>query len=418
MSAPRLLFIAHGHPAFVAGGTELAAYDLFRAWRDCGNDASFIGCVTRLHRETRSFTALQSVDGSANEFLLQVGGFDPFMLAQADAANFVTSFGELLRHVAPDIVHFHHFTQIGIDALALVRRLRPAARIVATLHDYHLICRNDGLMTTPSGALCARASNDACHTCFADIPAQRFAVRRRHLRNLLDLVDGFVSPSHFLKARFVAWGLPEARIEVIANAVPASTTTAPIRDRPRKNFGMFGNLAPHKGVMLALTAAERLGDIEGFALRIHGANIYREPGFTTSLDAALAAAGPHVSALGAYHRDDLARLMAAVDWVVVPSTWWENAPLVILEAFRHRRPVITADIGGMAELVRDDVDGLHFHARDAGDLARILRRAATEDGLWERLAGNLPVPSTPQASLPRYGALYDSLIAAHAAQAA
>lgn len=414
MNPPKILFVAHGHPAFVAGGTELASHDLFRAWRTAGHEANFVGCVTRLHRDARSFTALQAVKGSANEFLLQVGGFDPFMLAQTDTTQFVSSFSELLQQTAPDIVHFHHFTQIGIDALALIRRLRPAARIVVTLHDYHLICANDGLMTTTTGALCERASSDACHACFGDIPAQRFALRRRHLDNLLGLVDGFVSPSHFLKSRFVDWGLPESRIEVIANAVPAATAVAAVEDRPRRIFGLFANLAPHKGALLALDAVKQITDLEGFELRIHGANLYREPGFTASLDTALATAGPQVAALGPYRRHELARMMAAVDWVVVPSTWWENAPLVILEAFRHGRPVITADIGGMAEMVHHDTDGLLFRARDPGDLARTLRRAATEAGLWERLARQVPAPPTPQDSVAPHGAFYSSLMATRA----
>ena len=56
--------------------------------------------------------------------------------------------------------------------------------------------------------------------------------------------------------------------------------------------------------------------------------------------------------------------MAEIDWVVVPSIWWENSPLVIQEAFLHGRPVICSDIGGMAEKVRHGVDGLHFRVGD------------------------------------------------------
>ena len=55
------------------------------------------------------------------------------------------------------------------------------------------------------------------------------------------------------------------------------------------------------------------------------------------------------------------------DWVVMPSVWWENAPLVIAEAHAHGRPVICSNIGGMAESVRHGVDGLHFPAGDAAD---------------------------------------------------
>ena len=62
--------------------------------------------------------------------------------------------------------------------------------------------------------------------------------------------------------------------------------------------------------------------------------------------------------------------MARIDWVVVPSIWWENGPLVILEAFQHGRPVICSDIGGMSEKVTDGVNGLHFRRGDPRDLAR------------------------------------------------
>ena len=79
----------------------------------------------------------------------------------------------------------------------------------------------------------------------------------------------------------------------------------------------------------------------------------------------------------------MAKLLGAVDWVITPSIWWENAPLVIQEAFQQRRPVICSDIGGMAEAVTNGHDGLHFRTGDSADLARVMRRAMTESSLWE-----------------------------------
>ncbi len=79
-------------------------------------------------------------------------------------------------------------------------------------------------------------------------------------------------------------------------------------------------------------------------------------------------------------------LMADVDWVVVPSTWWENAPLTIGEAHFHGRPVIASGIGGMAELVRDGENGLTVRPGDAADLANVMRRAIEQPALWRRLA--------------------------------
>ncbi len=84
--------------------------------------------------------------------------------------------------------------------------------------------------------------------------------------------------------------------------------------------------------------------------------------------------------------------MAAIDWVVVPSIWWENAPLVIQEAQLHRRPVIASGIGGMAEMVEHGRTGLHVRPNDAGDLAKVMRACAEERGLWTRLANAAPPP--------------------------
>ena len=82
--------------------------------------------------------------------------------------------------------------------------------------------------------------------------------------------------------------------------------------------------------------------------------------------------------------------MAEIDWVVVPSRWWENSPLVIQEAFLHGRPVICSDIGGMAEKVTDGVNGLHFRAGDARGLARVIEKAVNTEGLWESLRAGVP----------------------------
>lgn len=66
---------------------------------------------------------------------------------------------------------------------------------------------------------------------------------------------------------------------------------------------------------------------------------------------------------------------------------------------------------GMAEMVRDEVEGLRFRAGNPADLARILRRAASDGALWARLRGQLPVPPTPRALADAHLALYARTIA-------
>ena len=106
----------------------------------------------------------------------------------------------------------------------------------------------------------------------------------------------------------------------------------------------------------------------------------------------LPAAERNVVFNGSYHHDQMASRMARIDWCIVPSVWWEIFCLVISEAWSFGRPVIASNVGGPAERITDGVDGLLFEMGDARALAETMRRACTEEGLWERLVGGISAP--------------------------
>ena len=150
-------------------------------------------------------------------------------------------------------------------------------------------------------------------------------------------------------------------------------------------------------------------------LYIHGANLELQTDeYRAEFDSKLLACSPNTTFLGRYQSADLPELMAAIDWVVVPSVWWENSPLVIQEANMHGRPVICSDIGGMTEKVTNGVDGLHFRVNDARSLARTMAMAAADSRLWERLRSAIKPVLSIAESVAAHGALYDSLLAERA----
>lgn len=414
----RILVVAHNHPSLHPGGTEIFAHDLAQAYRDEGCEVMFLGATNAIHREPHPGTAFQAT-GEDGDLLLWSGHFDRFHLSQIDHYGTLQDLGTLLSEFRPDVIHVHHLVLIGAEFLALARRLLPQATLVMTLHDYYPICHHDGLMVRAGDKQrCTGATPAACHSCFPEIGADRFLLRERFLKTHLAAVDRFVAPSRFLRQRYVDWGLSPEKIEVVANARPAQLPT-PHRHThgARTRFGYFGNLNPWKGVLPLLQAAKLLRqagetDIE---LRIHGGAPFQSEAFTSALDKALAEAGANVVHGGPYRREEMPGLMAEIDWVVMPSIWYENAPLVIQEAFQHRRPVIASGIGGMAEMVRDGIDGLHARPGDAGQLAATLRRAASEDGLWQRLVENIePQPGMADCAQAHL-ALFDRLKLAEAA---
>lgn len=414
----RILVVAHNHPDLHAGGTEIFAHDLARAYREQGCEVLFLGATNGIHREPHPGTALQAT-GADGDVLLWSGHFDRFYLSQIDHYGTLQDMGTLLEEFRPDVIHIHHLVLIGAEFLTLARRLLPKASIVMTLHDYYPICHNDGLMARPTDkARCSGSTPARCHGCFPEIGADRFLLRERFLKTHLAVVDRFVAPSRFLRQRYIDWGLPADRIEHVENARPACEP-APHRETTgaRASFGYFGNVNPWKGVLELIKAAAllRAAGETGFELRIHGGAPFQSEAFQEAFAEALSKAGASVIHCGSYRREEVPALMAEIDWVVVPSIWWENAPLVIQEAFQHRRPVIASGIGGMAEMVRDGVDGLHARPGDPAQLARVLRRAIEEEGLWQQLVDGIrPQPGMADCA-EAHLALFDRLKLAEAA---
>ncbi len=408
----RILFLCHGHPALQAGGTEIAAQALFRAMRERpGVDGLFVAATTLLHRPANPGTPFQAVGGEPDELLMRTEGFDRFMLSQTDLHGIAPEMEALLREQQPDIVHLHHPLLVGVEALHLVRRAVPAAKIVLTLHDYFAICANEGQMRTSAGQLCREASLDACRRCLPDRSATEFRLRELHIRSMYRLVDRFIAPSRFLRDRYIAWGIEPSRITVLANGLPPGKavphrTAAPGSRRDR--FAFFGHINESKGSMVALAASALLtarGDAH--LLTLHGGAPYQTDRFLAAFAQALREA-PDARHAGAYGRDEIATRIADADWVVVPSVWWENAPLVIQEAFLHRRPVITSGVGGMAEAVRDGLTGLHAAPNDPHSLADAMARA-TDASLWAAMVKRLPAPMSAQAAADAHLALYQKL---------
>ncbi len=392
----RALLLVHGHPAIAPGGTEALARGLFRTLRDAhGVEGLLLAACDPARRAPLPGTLLQPVGGAApdDEMLVSLGGFDRFHLSQPDAAGLVATLGPLLARLRPEVIHLHHLLGWGVETLDLLRRLAPRAAIVVTLHDYFVLCPREGTLLTGELRPCPGPSTDSCRRCLPDRDAGAIALRRAHLAGALRGVDRFVAPSAFLRERFVAAGFDAARIALIRNAVEeaAAVPHRPAADGRRDRFAIFGQLNRFKGALVALGASARLS-ARGVAhrLALHGPAAPTEP-FAAEFAAALSGA-PAARHQGAYEPAELPRLIAAADWVVMPSLWFENAPLVLLEAARHRRPVICSGIGGMAELVEHGVTGLHAPAGDAEALAEVMAEAIGMPGLWQRLADRIAPP--------------------------
>ncbi|MFZ1416154.1 MAG: glycosyltransferase [Defluviicoccus sp.] len=415
MSPLRVLFVCNGHPSLDPGEAQWAAHDLFSALREQGDvEPMLLACTGTSARPPRGDVRLQGVGRSANEALLWVGAFDPVMLAPREGSAALKVFADLLAQFRPHIVHFHHFRRLGLEALAVVRRILPHARIVATLHDHDLMCANDGLMVTTAGTPCLGASLDACRRCLKDTSAADLVARDLHIRNLSGLIDRFVTPSRSLRERLLALGVARGKVQTIPYGLAdRPPPAAPRAEQSWRTFGIFAAISPESGLTCALTAARLLSE-QGSqaAVRIHALAHPEAGDYTDRFLASVEQVASVAWYAGPCRREELPALMARVDWVLVPTLKPAGAPAIVLEAFQSGRPVIASDTDALREMVRDRVNGLLFQRGDAGDLARTLHCAASEDGLWERLAAAIPpLPSLAEV-VDRHLALYNALLRA------
>lgn len=396
----RVLIISHGHPDYSIGGAEVASHALFRGINAMPEHEAFYLSRAPATIRRHAATPLMSLRHGEREAFLHTSNWDEFWLSNGGMTELYGAFAAYLERVAPDVVHFHHVIGLGMEAVALMRRVLPQARLVITFHEYLAICANHGQMVkTGRHALCMGSSPSTCSVCLPQHSPGDFFAREEHLRTHILLADAYVSPSRFLVDRYIAWGLPRERFRVIENGIEGM----PVKSRPlscgsrRNRFGFFGQITEFKGLAVLLDAVGLVSDeLWGDAtLSVFGGNLEFQPeAFQRRFQSLVEAAGRRARFYGSYRQDELPSLMAEIDWVIVPSIWWENSPVVIQEAFLHHRPVIASGIGGMAEKIRDEVDGLHFRTGSSESLADKLGRALQEEGLWDRLSAAAPSPSS------------------------
>jgi glycosyltransferase involved in cell wall biosynthesis len=393
----RILIVAHGHPSVHKGGAEFAAYDLYKEYERQGIDVKFMARSAESPHGGAAFSSRKA----DKEILFHTTHDDFFLFSNLKSRYVWQEFRDFLKRFKPDVVHFHHYFLLGIETIMEVKNTLPDCKIVLTLHEYLAICHNKGLMIKKSdNRLCYEANPKDCHLCFPDRSPADFFMREKYIKRILQEVDHFISPSHFLKQRYEQWGLNPDGISVIENG--QNSALIPITDVTEKSatrirFAFFGQINEFKGVDLLLEAVSLVPKAlrKKISVEIHGANLeLQNTKFIKKVTKLLKQQSKYATFHGAYEPEDLDQLMAEIDWLVVPSIWWENSPLVIQEALNHKVPVIVSDIGGMAEKVQKGVNGLHFRAGKASSLAEVFCQVLSECQSNEIYKENIQAPLT------------------------
>jgi len=443
----RILIVVHGFPPLSSGGTEVyadlqarclaAAGDEVHVFtreanperpeyavRDERRDGVWIRWVNRTFRDTRRFAESYDNPGVAAR------------LAQ------------WLDREPCDVAHVHHLTCLST---AIVRELKSRqVPVVLTLHDYWMLCHRGQLLdlhlrrcqdpaschdcigpagsenpiarvggralrgltrstTSSAGTFLARAAGATAGRLVAPNPSAHDE-RLRHMRAVLRDVDRILAPSRHMRDRFARAGV-DRPIDLLEYGIDATRflTRASRPNGPRR-LGFLGSLMVSKAPHLLVESWQRLPAgaaqiaIAGGVVPYHGDDSYAR-----SLAPLLTL--PGVEHTGNLPNADVPRWLAGLDALVVPSIWEENSPLVIREAFAAGLPVVASKIGGIPEVIADEVNGLLFEPGNVEDLTRQLRRLIDQPDLLDRLRNGIPASRSIEDATRETRVVYEELMA-------
>jgi len=317
----------------------------------------------------------------------------------------------LIEATKPDIAHIHgiaHETSPSI--LGAIKA--AGVPIVQTLHDYKLLCPNTNFVA--QGQLCEACKghhyyNVARFRCKrGSLSASLLAAVEMYAHKAFQLyerhVDVFISPSRFLQHKVADFGIRNPVVH-IPNFLHVDTI---VPDYTADDYFVYsGRLVDVKGVQ---TLVEAMGQVQRSHLYIAGHGELEGP-----LRAYVQAQGiTNVTFLGHLSTTALLDLVKRARFTVVPSEWYENYPMSVLEALACGTPVIGAAIGGIPEIVEDGVNGLLFASGKRDELAAKINYLLDHPELAATMGRNgrqqVEAVNAPQPHYERTIEIYEQLV--------
>jgi glycosyltransferase involved in cell wall biosynthesis len=365
---PRLLSLNTYH--YRRGGSDAAFIENDRLFSEHGWDTA----VFTMHHPKNEPSVWSEYFAEELEF-----GFDYSPLRKAVMAGRVIysldarrKLTRLLERFQPDVAHAHCiYHHLSPSILPLLRK--RGIPTVMTAHDLKIACPAYKMFN--QHGICERCKhgnlfNVAVNRCLhGSLALSTLIMLESSVHRLLGLyrdnLDRVIVPSKFYGQKLAEWGWPSEQLVYIPNYVVADDHR-PLY-APGDYFLYFGRLAPEKGVDTLIQAAVRVG----VHLRIAGTGPAEE-----ELQA-LANQAANVEFLGHCSGERLWQLVREARAIVLPSKWYENAPLSVLEGYAGGKPVIGARIGGITEMVREGETGFLFESGNVEDLSRALQQVTT-----------------------------------------
>jgi len=273
-------------------------------------------------------------------------------------------FSALLNDFQPDVVHLNNIHSQLSPVIAELAH-RKGIKVVWTVHDYKLLCpRYD----------CLKRGKDICEECFSD---KRKVLEYCCMKNsiaasivsycevvkwcrerLEQCTDAFICPSRFMHGKMRQGGFASDKLHTLCNFIDISQCVTDDYSLRDDYYCFIGRLSHEKGVKTLIEAANYLPH---YKLVVIGGGPLE--------DKLKSMSGKHIEFVGFKQWNEIKQLVGKARFTVIPSEWYENNPISVIEAECLGTPVLGADIGGIPELISKET-GMTFESRSVNDLRK------------------------------------------------
>lgn len=350
------------------GGAETHMLDLSQLLLSHGEEVGFFGTQSEKNLATpfnRYFIPYLEMREQKN-WIEKAQTFGNILYSRIAAKNL----NELLKYFRPDIAHLHNiYHHLSPSILPVLKK--HGVPVVMTLHDYKLISPNYRLFD--KGQICecvkgGRYYNCLKHKCvFNEFLPSLSATIEMYLHKWLKIyeknVDLFIAPSQFLKNKMVEFGQDAEKITVLPNFINLLSGSTP----PLGDYLLYtGRLVEEKGLFTLLEAAKLMPEVP---VRIMGTGPIHNDLFNKITLEQI----NNVKLVGYKSGTEWQRELDNARGYILPSIWYENYPVSVLEAAVRGKITFASRVGGLPEMIDDGVDGVLFEMGNAKELAQKIK---------------------------------------------
>lgn len=446
----KILLTSHVFPPDYSAGTEVLTFNTARELQRRGHRVEV--CTGYFAKpglpDLRRFDAYEYEGIKVNRFFHypeKMGGQTNIVELEYNNRFYARWFRSYLGEFKPDIVHFFHLGLLSASIIDVCcERQIP---MVMTPTDFWLICPNAQLRL-PDDSLCkgpdGRSVNCVKHAVantrqpwiaglFVRLPDwlvavliwvthrglfsfSRFApmvralsLRARFLQQRMNMLDKVIVPTRLMEEMLLNHGLEPAKVAFSRYGLRSTPSETRIdEDTGKLRIGFIGGLDEHKGAHLLISAVHLLAEDISWELKVYG-KIDVKPAYFEKLQR-LANGDERIRFCGTFPNEIIGKIFAELDVLVVPSIWYENTPLVIYSAQAAGCPVVASNLGGMAEVIEHERNGLLFEVGDVTGIARELRRLARDRKLLRQLSANAKKPKPMEDYVSELQDIYEAVL--------